>query len=181
MGSSGSGKTSLLNIMAGLAKPTSGSIYSKESAIHNMTPNQAANWRLQNTAFIFQSFELLDNLTAAENVTLPLEMKGTKAPQRIAIDYLEKVGLAHRINHYPATLSGGEQQRVAIARAFAVKPDILFADEPTGSLDDNTSEQINKLLFDLNKHRSTLVIVTHDESVAKQCNKTYQLSRNRLL
>lgn len=181
MGSSGCGKTTLLNIMAGLLKPSAGSIYAENQALHLMTIEQATNWRRIHSAFIFQSFELLDNLSAVENVMLPLELKNMPEPQKQAKHFLTKVGLADRFSHYPHMLSGGEQQRVAIARAFATKPSILFADEPTGNLDEKTGQLITKLLFELNQQTTTLILVTHDSELAKQCQKAYRLVGGELL
>lgn len=169
-GASGSGKTSLLNLMAGLELPTSGHIYYDAQDISLLNEDQRAQLRSRRIGFIFQSFQLLPNLTALENVVLPLEIIGQEQPLDIAKTWLEKVGLEHRAHHYPLQLSGGEQQRVAIARAFAISPSVLFADEPTGNLDKKTGKTIADLLFALNDdHQTTLVIVTHDDSLAKRC------------
>ena len=169
-GASGSGKTSLLNLMAGLELPTSGQIYYDTQDISLLNEDQRARLRARRIGFIFQSFQLLPNLTALENVVLPLEIIGQDRPLDIAKTWLEKVGLEHRAHHYPLQLSGGEQQRVAIARAFAISPSVLFADEPTGNLDKKTGKTIADLLFALNAdHQTTLVIVTHDDSLAKRC------------
>lgn len=169
-GASGSGKTSLLNLMAGLELPTSGQIYYDTQDISLLNEDQRAQLRSKRIGFIFQSFQLLNNLTALENVILPLEISGQNRPSDTAKIWLERVGLEHRMHHYPLQLSGGEQQRVAIARAFAISPSVLFADEPTGNLDKKTGKTIADLLFALNdEHQTTLVIVTHDDSLAKRC------------
>ena len=169
-GASGSGKTSLLNLIAGLELPTSGQIYYDTQDIALLNEDQRAQLRARRIGFIFQSFQLLPNLTALENVVLPLEIIRQECPLDIAKTWLKKVGLEHRANHYPLQLSGGEQQRVAIARAFAVSPSVLFADEPTGNLDNKTGKTIADLLFALNEnHQTTLVIVTHDDSLAQRC------------
>ncbi|RUR10694.1 ABC transporter ATP-binding protein [Legionella sp. km772] len=169
-GASGSGKTSLLNLMAGLDLPTSGHIYYDNQDISLLNEDQRAQLRARRIGFIFQSFQLLPNLTALENVVLPLEILGQEQALDKAKFWLHKVGLEHRTHHYPLQLSGGEQQRVAIARAFAGSPSVLFADEPTGNLDNKTGKTIADLLFALNdEHRTTLVIVTHDDSLAKRC------------
>jgi putative ABC transport system ATP-binding protein len=169
-GASGSGKTSLLNLMAGLELPTSGQIYYDKQDISLLNEDQRAQLRSRRIGFIFQSFHLLPNLTALENVILPLEIIGQDRPLDRAKSWLEKVGLGRRGHHYPLQLSGGEQQRVAIARAFAISPSVLFADEPTGNLDNKTGKTIADLLFSLNDdHQTTLVIVTHDDTLAKRC------------
>lgn len=169
-GASGSGKTSLLNLMAGLELPTSGEIYYDKQNICLLDEDQRAQLRASYVGFIFQSFHLLPNLSAIENVLLPLEILGRSEPLNTAKNWLEKVGLEHRTKHYPLQLSGGEQQRVAIARAFAISPAVLFADEPTGNLDNKTSKTIAELLFSLNEdHQTTLVVVTHDEFLAQRC------------
>ncbi len=180
LGNSGCGKTTLLNIMAGLLDPTAGQIQAFDTDITHFTANQKADWRKDNVAFIFQSFELLDNLTAIENICLPLELKAISSAETIAQDFLTQVGLAERANHRPAQLSGGEKQRVAIARAFAEKPRILFADEPTGNLDEKTGDHIAKLMFGLNQNHSTLILVTHDRELASQCDKQYTLHNGKL-
>lgn len=171
-GSSGSGKTTLLGMMAGLDTPSSGEITVGDATLTAMDEDQRALFRAQNVGFVFQSFHLLDGLTALENVLLPLELAGSSNQRSEAEAYLEKVGLAHRINHYPSQLSGGEQQRVAIARAFAAKPKYLFADEPTGNLDQKTGSHIIDLLFELNrKQQTTLVLVTHEQRLADFCQR----------
>jgi putative ABC transport system ATP-binding protein len=175
-GASGSGKTSLLNLMAGLELPTSGRIYYDKQDIALLNEDQRARLRARRVGFIFQSFQLLPNLTALENVILPLEILGQEHPLERATSWLDQVGLHHRAHHYPLHLSGGEQQRVAIARAFAISPAVLFADEPTGNLDKNTGKNIADLLFSLNEdHQTTLVIVTHDEALATRCQHHWPL------
>jgi len=169
-GASGSGKSTLLGILAGLDTPTSGDITLNNQKITAMDEEGRANVRAKNVGFIFQSFQLLPGLTALENVMLPLELFENKDARKIAQNYLTKVGLEHRLNHYPQQLSGGEQQRVAIARAFSTKPKILFADEPTGNLDSKTGAKIIDLLFELNAiENTTLVMVTHEQRLASYC------------
>ncbi|WP_058484747.1 ABC transporter ATP-binding protein [Legionella spiritensis] len=169
-GASGSGKSSLLHLMAGLELPTSGQIFYGEEDITLADEDRRAQLRARKIGFIFQSFQLLPNLTALENVLLPLEINQQADALTEALSWLDKVGLKQRASHYPLQLSGGEQQRVAIARAFAISPSVLFADEPTGNLDNRTGKIIADLLFDLNRlHQTTLVIVTHDEALAKRC------------
>lgn len=181
-GPSGSGKTSLLHLMAGLELPTSGHIYYDDKDITLLNEDQRALLRSRRIGFIFQSFQLLPNLTALENVMLPLEIINIKYPLEIAKNWLDKVGLYPRAHHYPSQLSGGEQQRVAIARAFAVSPLVLFADEPTGNLDKLTGKTITDLLFSLNEdHQTTLVIVTHDESLAMRCQLHWPLVGGELV
>ncbi len=180
-GASGSGKSTLLGLLAGLDVPTSGSVELLGQSIFKLDEDGRAHFRAQHVGFIFQSFHLLPHLTALENVMLPLELAGQPARQA-ALSVLEAVGLAHRINHYPATLSGGEQQRVSIARAFIVKPALLFADEPTGSLDVVTGAKIIDLMFDLHKtYGTTLILVTHDASLAQRCDKTIHIQAGELL
>ncbi len=176
VGPSGSGKSTLLGILAGLDVPTSGSVTLNGKNITAMDEEGRAAVRADNVGFVFQSFHLLPGLTALENVVLPLELKGDASALETAKDYLSRVGLAHRMTHYPRQLSGGEQQRVAVARAFACKPKILFADEPTGNLDTGTGEIINDLLFELNRQEgTTLVLVTHEMGLAARCSTTIQL------
>jgi putative ABC transport system ATP-binding protein len=175
-GASGSGKTSLLTLMAGLEKPTSGQIFYDSVDITTLNEDQRALIRAKRIGFIFQFFQLLPNLTALENIMLPLEINHIDNARAIASEWLAKVGLKARSGHYPLQLSGGEQQRVAIARAFAITPAVLFADEPTGNLDKKTGLAIIDLLFDLNsQHQSTLVIVTHDEALANRCQLQWPL------
>ncbi|HAZ80117.1 MAG TPA: ABC transporter [Porticoccaceae bacterium] len=180
VGPSGSGKSTLLGILAGLDTPSCGSVVLNGQDITQMDEEGRASVRAHNVGFVFQSFHLLPGLTALENVALPLELNGDREALKTARNYLERVGLAHRVTHYPRQLSGGEQQRVAVARAFACKPTILFADEPTGNLDTGTGEIINNLLFDLNREEgTTLVLVTHEMNLAARCNTTLQLQAGR--
>jgi putative ABC transport system ATP-binding protein len=182
VGPSGSGKTTLLGLCAGLDQSDTGEIELCGTKINNLNEDERALLRNKNVGFIFQDFQLLPTLTALENVTVPLELQGAKKPELIAKDLLEKVGLADRIDHYPSQLSGGEQQRVALARAFSNKPSILFADEPTGNLDAETSEKVVQLLFDLNKEAgTTLVIVTHDMELAKMTQRILRLQRGKIM
>lgn len=170
VGASGSGKSTLLGLLAGLDQVTSGEIYLDGEPLHAMDEEARAQLRGAKVGFIFQSFMLVQSLTALENVMLPAEIAGLKDAKKQARAILEQVGLGHRASHYPNQLSGGEQQRVAIARAFIGRPKILFADEPTGNLDAANSEKIEKLLFALNKEQgTTLVLVTHDEHLAQRC------------
>ncbi|WP_202972743.1 ATP-binding cassette domain-containing protein [Legionella quateirensis] len=181
-GASGSGKTTLLNLMAGLELPTSGHIFYDNQDITLLNEDQRAQLRSRRIGFIFQSFQLLPNFTALENVVLPLEIIGRKNPLELAEFWLDKVGLYNRAHHYPLQLSGGEQQRVAIARAFAISPLVLFADEPTGNLDKQTGKTIADLLFALNEdHQTTLVIVTHDEALAMRCQQHWPLVDGELV
>ena len=171
VGESGSGKTTLLGLLAGLDLPTSGTVSLDGDEITEMTEEERALVRARCVGFVFQTFQLIDSLTALENVMLPAELRGEKGARDEAFEYLQRVGLAERVTHYPRQLSGGEQQRVAIARAFASKPAILFADEPTGNLDTATGNRVADLLFDLNLEESaTLVLVTHDQNLASRCN-----------
>ncbi len=181
VGTSGSGKSTLLGILAGLDLPTDGEITLAGHRIDTMDEDARAKVRGENTGFVFQSFQLLPNLTALENVMLPLELAGRDKPEARAEVLLTRVGLDHRMSHYPKQLSGGEQQRVAIARAFAGDPEILFADEPTGNLDENTGEKIIDLLFQVNlEKKTTLVLVTHDLSLARRCDRVLQLQGGQL-
>ncbi|MBC7418515.1 MAG: ABC transporter ATP-binding protein, partial [Pedobacter sp.] len=154
-GPSGSGKTTLLGLCAGLDRTSTGSVALNGITLENLSEDKRAALRNQYVGFIFQNFQLLPTLTALENVMVPMELRGTKNPKSKAMDLLDKVGLADRSHHYPVQLSGGEQQRISLARAFSNQPAILFADEPTGNLDDETSEKINQLLFDLNTDAGT--------------------------
>lgn len=173
VGESGSGKSTLLGLLAGLDVPSSGSIDLMGKALQQLTEDERAQVRADHVGFVFQSFQLMPNLTALENVMLPLEITNQASVQERAHDILSKVGLSHRLDHYPNQLSGGEQQRVALARAFVTEPDILFADEPTGNLDTHTGKAIAQQLFDLNESRhTTLVLVTHDLTLAEQCQRT---------
>lgn len=169
VGPSGSGKTTLLGLCAGLDRATSGKVYLNGLLLNDMDEDQRAAIRNAHVGFVFQNFQLLPTLTALENVMVPLELRGEKGAAKSAMEWLEKVGLADRAGHYPAQLSGGEQQRISIARAFANRPAILFADEPTGNLDSETSQLIQNLLFDLNRESgSTLILVTHDMELASK-------------
>ena len=175
-GPSGSGKTTLLGLCAGLDSATSGSVELNGIALEKLNEDERASVRNQHIGFIFQNFQLLPTLTALENVMVPMELRGTKNIKKHALDLLDKVGLSNRSHHYPIQLSGGEQQRVSLARAFSNQPAILFADEPTGNLDAETSEKITKLLFDLNTDAATtLVIVTHDLDLAARTSRTIKI------
>jgi putative ABC transport system ATP-binding protein len=175
VGPSGSGKTTLLGLCAGLDYPSSGAIELCGSNLHELDEDGRAQLRNNEVGFIFQNFQLLPTLTALENVIVPLELQGEKNAEKVGLELLQKVGLADRVHHYPSQLSGGEQQRVALARAFSNKPSILFADEPTGNLDEETGEKVIQLLFQLNKEAgTTLVIITHDLDLA---NRTQQICR----
>lgn len=172
VGASGSGKSTLLSIMAGLDTPSQGSVRLAGHDLFSLTEDDRAQVRAQHMGFVFQSFQLMANLTALENVMLPLELAGRKHIVPAASAMLERVGLGQRLQHYPKVLSGGEQQRVALARAFVMRPQILLADEPTGSLDHATGETILNLMFELNQEQgTTLVLVTHDPRVADRCQK----------
>ena len=182
VGSSGSGKTTLLGILAGLDSATSGSVRLMEAQLSDMNEEERAIARGKYTGFIFQSFQLLMSLTARENVMLPAELRGDEQAESQALELLEKVGLDSRLNHYPNQLSGGEQQRVAIARAFASRPEIMFADEPTGNLDTKTGSLVTELLFDLNREfDTTLVLVTHDAGLASRCDRTISIASGRVV
>jgi putative ABC transport system ATP-binding protein len=172
VGASGSGKSTLLSIIAGLDTPTRGTVHLAGLDLFTVSEDDRAAWRAQKVGFVFQSFQLLGNLTALENVMLPLELAGRKDSRVAATDMLKRVGLAERLGHYPKVMSGGEQQRVALARAFVVQPAVLLADEPTGSLDHATGERVMQLMFDLNAELgTTLVLVTHDRAIAERCAK----------
>ncbi|MFV8570832.1 ABC transporter ATP-binding protein [Marinobacter sp. SBS5] len=176
VGRSGSGKTTLLGLLAGLDTPSEGTVELDGAEISSLTEDERAKLRARRVGFVFQSFQLLPALSALENVMLPLELAGIEEPQKRARDLLERVGLGERLNHTPRQLSGGEQQRVAIARAFASDPSILFADEPTGNLDNRTGQSVSDLLMDLNREQgATLVMVTHDERLAERCNRTFHI------
>ena len=173
IGPSGSGKTTLLGLCAGLDRVTEGEIILNHISLNELNENELAQVRNQNIGFVFQNFQLIPTLTALENVQVPLELRGIKNSMGPSIALLERVGLEARRNHYPSQLSGGEQQRVAIARAFSNNPEILFADEPTGNLDEETGKSIEALLFEINKEKgTTLIIVTHDLELAQ---KTHQI------
>jgi putative ABC transport system ATP-binding protein len=180
-GASGSGKSTLLGLLAGLDLPSSGNVTLMGQDLNILNEDGRANLRAKHVSFVFQSFQLLSHLTALENVLLPAQMSGRKDAKNEAIAWLEKVSLEDRLNHFPKTLSGGEQQRVALARAFITKPDILFADEPTGSLDEASGERVIRLLFELNQaSKSTLVLVTHDPALASRCQRQLHLQGGRL-
>lgn len=180
-GSSGSGKSTLLGLMAGLDVPTSGSIKLLGHDLFSLDEEARARLRSQYVGFVFQAFHLLPNLTALENVMLPLELRGEPA-RDAARAMLERVGLQDRLNHYPRTLSGGEQQRVSLARAFVQKPAILFADEPTGSLDEQNGRMVTELMFGLHRELGTsLVLVTHDPRLAARCGRELRLAGGKLL
>ncbi|OJT01460.1 ABC transporter ATP-binding protein [Marinobacter nauticus] len=172
VGRSGSGKTTLLGLLAGLDTPTEGKVELDGAEISSLTEDQRAQLRASRVGFVFQSFQLLPALSALENVMLPLELAGMESPEARAKELLERVELGERLSHTPRQLSGGEQQRVAIARAFASDPVILFADEPTGNLDNRTGQAVSDLLMDLNREQgTTLVMVTHDEHLAARCGR----------
>ncbi|WP_343237590.1 ABC transporter ATP-binding protein [Xanthomonas euvesicatoria] len=180
VGASGSGKTTLLGLLAGLDLPSRGSIALSGQQLGQLDEEARAALRARDVGFVFQSFHLLPALTAEENIALPLELAGREDPARVR-EVLEAVGLSARARHYPRQLSGGEQQRVALARAFVARPRILFADEPTGSLDQATGAQISDLLFALNATSdTTLVLVTHDMSLAQRCRHIYRIDSGRL-
>ncbi|MBS0451950.1 MAG: ATP-binding cassette domain-containing protein [Proteobacteria bacterium] len=182
VGASGSGKSTLLSIIAGLDTPTRGTVRLAGQDLFAINEDERAALRAQKVGFVFQSFQLLGNLTALENVMLPLELAGRKDARKTAADMLGRVGLGQRLAHYPKVLSGGEQQRVALARAFVVQPALLLADEPTGSLDFATGEQVMRLMFDLNRELgTTLVLVTHDRSIAAQCEHRVTIEAGRVV
>jgi len=182
VGASGSGKTTLLGLLAGLDTPSSGSIRLEGHALEQMDEEARADLRRRLVGFVFQSFHLLPALTAEENVMLPLELEGDANARTRAREALEAVGLTPRRKHYPAQLSGGEQQRVAIARAFVHRPRVLFADEPTGNLDQRTGHHVIDLLFALNRdHQTTLVLVTHDQQLAARCTRRVELEEGHVL
>lgn len=182
VGPSGSGKTTLLGLCAGLDRASSGSIRLHDVQIDELGEDERARMRNQLVGFIFQNFQLLPTLTALENVMVPLELRGEKQVRRRCEELLEKVGLADRGHHYPAQLSGGEQQRISLARAFSHRPLILFADEPTGNLDAETSENVTRLLFSLNREAgTTLVIVTHNAELAATTGRIIRLRGGKIL
>ena len=181
MGASGAGKSTLLALLAGLDEPTAGTVHLAGSDLTALDEDGRAAVRARHVGFVFQSFHLLPSLTALENVMLPLELAQRGDARKDALEVLDRVGLAGRVGHYPRQLSGGEQQRVAIARAFVTRPDVLFADEPTGNLDAATGERIMELLFGLNAASgATLVLVTHDRALAARCNRVIQLDAGRV-
>lgn len=182
VGASGSGKSTLLSMLAGLDTPTQGTVRLQGQDIFALDEDARAALRGQKMGFVFQSFQLLPNLTALENVMLPLELAGARSARQQASEMLQRVGLGQRLGHYPKLLSGGEQQRVALARAFVVQPAVLLADEPTGSLDFATGAAVMALMLSLNRERgTTLVLVTHDREIAAQCERTLTIEAGRLV
>jgi len=182
VGPSGSGKTTLLGLCAGLDSASTGTVELHNISLNDLNEDKRAQVRNLYVGFVFQNFQLLPTLTAMENIMVPLELRGEKNIKTIALDLLDKVGLADRGHHYPAQLSGGEQQRISLARAFSNKPKILFADEPTGNLDAETSETLVKLLFDLNENAgTTLVLVTHDLDLAAKTSRIIKLKGGKLI
>lgn len=180
VGASGSGKSTLLSILAGLDTPSRGTVRLLGQDLFALSEDDRAAVRAQKMGFVFQSFQLLGNLTALENVMLPPELAGQRDARARASQMLERVGLGQRLNHYPRLMSGGEQQRVALARAFVVEPAVLLADEPTGSLDFATGQTIMELMFALNRERgTTLILVTHDREIAAQCDRSITIEAGR--
>jgi putative ABC transport system ATP-binding protein len=181
VGASGSGKSTLLSIIAGLDTPTRGTVRLAGEDLFALDEDDRAALRARKVGFVFQSFQLMGNLTALENVMLPLELAGRRDARKAAGEMLARVGLAERLGHYPKVLSGGEQQRVALARAFVVEPAVLLADEPTGSLDFATGETVMNLMFELNRERgTTLVLVTHDRGIASRCERRITIEAGRV-
>jgi putative ABC transport system ATP-binding protein len=181
VGASGSGKSTLLAILAGLDTPTAGTVSVDGVDLFGLDEDQRAELRGRSVGFVFQSFQLLPSLTALENVMLPLELAGRPDAESVSREILSKVGLGERLSHYPKHLSGGEQQRVALARAFSVRPKLLFADEPTGSLDAAAGDSVIDLVFELNRSfGTTLVMVTHDEHLAQRCARVIRLVAGRV-
>lgn len=181
VGASGSGKSTLLSILAGLDTPSAGDVSLCGLSLFNMGEDERAAHRARHVGFVFQSFQLIGHLSALENVMLPLELRGDRQARHKAMHMLGRVGLAERVNHKPMLLSGGEQQRVALARAFVVGPDILMADEPTGSLDHATGQSVMDLMFELNREsKTTLILVTHDPQIAARCERTVRIQGGRL-
>lgn len=181
VGASGSGKSTLLGLLAGLDLPTAGSIRLAGNELGRLDEDERARLRGSLLGFVFQSFQLLPALTALENAMLPLELAGTSGAEAKARQWLERVGLGHRLGHYPKYLSGGEQQRVAIARAFAPAPRLILADEPTGNLDATTGGQIIDLMFEINQQQgTTLIMVTHDEAIARRCDRVLRMQGGQL-
>ncbi|MGO2012142.1 MAG: ABC transporter ATP-binding protein [Pseudoalteromonas sp.] len=182
VGTSGSGKSTLLSLLAGLDQSTQGSIILDGEPLHQLDEEARAALRAEKVGFVFQSFMLVQSLTALENVMLPAELAGSQSAKEQALALLDKVGLSHRVGHYPSQLSGGEQQRVAIARAFIGTPKILFADEPSANLDSKNGKMIESLLFELNKeHGTTLILVTHDEALADKCQQVLHIEAGQLV
>lgn len=181
VGASGSGKSTLLSIIAGLDTPTRGTVRLDGQDLFALSEDGRAALRAQKVGFVFQSFQLMGNLTALENVMLPLELADRSDARKAATEMLKHVGLGQRLGHYPKVLSGGEQQRVALARAFVMQPAVLLADEPTGSLDFATGETIMQLMFDLNREQgTTLVLVTHDRAIAQRCDRLISIEAGRV-
>lgn len=181
VGASGSGKSTLLSLLAGLDVPSEGQVWLCGRALFEMTEDERAAHRAQHVGFVFQSFQLIAHLSALENVMLPLELRGDREARKKASAMLERVGLGKRLGHRPTLLSGGEQQRVALARAFVMRPDILMADEPTGSLDHATGVAVMDLMFDLNRESgTTLILVTHDSQIAQRCHSQIRISAGAL-
>ena len=182
VGASGSGKSTLLAIVAGLDTPSSGQVRLAGQDLFALDEDARAALRAAQVGFVFQSFQLLGNLNALENVMLPLELQGRANARALATEMLQRVGLGERLRHYPKVLSGGEQQRVALARAFVVRPAVLLADEPTGSLDFATGARVMELMFELNREAgTTLVLVTHDPAIAERCQRQLRIEAGRLL
>jgi putative ABC transport system ATP-binding protein len=181
VGASGSGKSTLLSIIAGLDTPTRGTVRLAGEDLFALDEDARAELRARKVGFVFQSFQLMGNLTALENVMLPLELAGRADARKAAAEMMARVGLSERLGHYPRVLSGGEQQRVALARAFVVQPAVLLADEPTGSLDFATGETVMNLMFDLNREQgTTLVMVTHDRGIAERCERRITIEAGRI-
>jgi len=181
VGASGSGKSTLLSILAGLDVPSSGTVRLAGTDLFSLDEDARAALRAERVGFVFQSFQLLANLTALENVMLPLELKGAADARAQATDMLRRVGLGERLGHYPRVMSGGEQQRVALARAFVTRPALLLADEPTGSLDFATGAKVMDLMFEMNREAgTTLVLVTHDRQIAARCDRQLRMEAGRL-
>ena len=181
VGASGSGKSTLLSILAGLDTPSTGTVVLAGTDLFALSEDARAEVRSRQVGFVFQSFQLLGNLTALENVMLPLELKGRSDARSAATDMLKRVGLGERLGHYPKVLSGGAQQRVALARAFVMRPALLLADEPTGSLDFATGATVMDLMFELNREAgTTLVLVTHDRAIAARCDRQLRMEAGRL-
>ena len=181
VGASGSGKSTLLSILAGLDVPTRGTVRLQGQDLFALDEDARAALRARSVGFVFQSFQLLGNLTALENVMLPLELLGRSDARAAATEMLRRVGLGERLGHYPKVLSGGEQQRVALARAFVVRPSLLLADEPTGSLDFATGARVMDLMFDMNRELgTTLVLVTHDRTIAARCDRQLRMEAGRI-
>lgn len=182
VGPSGSGKTTLLGLAAGLDRCSSGSVQLNDIPLDDLSEDERAALRNQHVGFIFQNFQLLPSLTALENIMVPLELRGEKKAKFLALDLLQQVGLGNRGHHYPTQLSGGEQQRISLARAFSNSPKILFADEPSGNLDGETSERIIEMIFNLNKQNGTaLILVTHDLELANKTGRIIKLKSGRIV